>query len=407
MPVDTNARPRPLDELLVIDLTQFIAGPYCTMLLADAGARVIKVEPPGRGEAYRREGPALGDQPTGGYLMRVNRNKESVTLDLATAGGRRVLERLAERADVLVENFKHDSMDRLGLGWERLRELNPRLVYASISGFGHTDLLPGPYAHWPAFAIVAEAMGGVMDRIGEPSCEPHWSGVSLGDIFASTLCVSGILMAIQHRAKTDSGQHVDISMHDGMVSLNERALYLHGSTGVSLGRGSEGYFAPFGSFQAADGWIAIGVVGNAIWRRFCAAIDRPDLAADERLAEGRGRAVHAHDIVRPAIAAWLATRTRQEATDALVAHDVPAGLVQTAAEVAADPQVAAREMLVEFEYPGAGRQRVAGNPIKLGADLGQPVRRPPLLGEHTEPVLRELLSLDDSELQALRDEGAI
>ncbi|MBO0690924.1 MAG: CoA transferase [Candidatus Dormibacteraeota bacterium] len=400
---------RPLDDLVVLDLTQFVAGPYCTMLLADAGARVIKIEPPGTGEPYRRVGPALerGGSGTGGYFLRMNRGKESLTLDLRNERGRDVLLQLAERADVLVENFKTDSMDRLDLGWERLHARNPALVYASVSGFGHRDHFPGPFAEWPAFAIVAEAMGGIMQRIGEADCEPHWSGVSLGDIFASVLAATGILTALHARDRSGEGQHVDISMYDGMISLNERAIYTYAATGKELERGTEPEFAPFGAFEARDGWVVVGVVTNDIWQRFCAALERPDLASDPRLATGQGRSLHLDGVIRPAIATWLAGRTRRQATEALVRHQVPAGLVQTAADILDCPQANGRDMVVEFDYPGAGPQKVAGNPIKLSGDLHQPVRRPPLLGEHTQGVLGELLGMSDADLEELRSAGVI
>jgi CoA:oxalate CoA-transferase len=400
---------RPLDDLLVLDLTQFVAGPYCTMLLADAGARVVKIEPPGTGEPYRQVGPELepGGTGTRGYFLRMNRGKESLTLDLRDPRGRDVFLRLAGRADVVVENFKAGSLDRLDLGWERLHACNPALVYASISGFGHRDHLPGPFADWPAFAIVAEAMGGIMQRIGEADCEPHWSGVSLGDIFASVLASTGILTAVHERARTGEGQHVDISMYDGMISLNERAIFTYAATGQELERGTEPEFAPFGAFQARDGYVVVGVVTNDIWQRFCAALERPDLASDPRLAGGQGRSAHLDEVIRPAIASWLERRTRREATEALVRHQVPAGLVQTAADILDCPQALGRNMVVEFDYPGAGRQRVAGNPIKLSGDLDAPVRRPPLLGEHTEAVLGELLGLSGPELEGLRDEGVV
>ncbi|MHB8499730.1 MAG: CaiB/BaiF CoA transferase family protein [Candidatus Acidiferrales bacterium] len=401
---------RPLQDLVVLDLTQFGAGPYCTMFLADFGAEVIKIEPPDRGEAYRHEGPRLpGAVPPhdGGYFLRFNRNKQSVCLDLRHPDGRRVFEQLCRRADVLVENFKPESMGRLGLSYEHLAAINPRLVYASISGFGHADLLPSPLSKWPAFAVVAEAVGGVMDRIGDVTCEPHWSGVSLGDLYAGLLAFGGVLAAVHHRLSTGCGQHVDVAMADGMASLNERAIFLYNLLGEVLPRGSESHLAPFGAFLAEDGYVAIGVIGNAVFKRFCAAIGRPDLAEDPRLSDGELRAKHVGSLIRPAIAAWLKGKTKSEAAELLVAYDVPAAPVLDAKEVAESPHMEARHMLVEFDWPGSGRQRVVGNPIKLGADLDPPVIRPPLLGEHTDDILLRLAGVEPADLRSLREQGVI
>jgi len=383
---------RPLEGIVIVDLTRFAAGPYCTMLLADAGARVIKVEPPG-GEIYRSEGPpvvAADGSVTGAYQLRFNRHKESIVLDLKTPAGRESLGALATRADVLVENFRPHTLERLGLGWSRLRQLNERLIYATITGFGAGDVDPSPLMNWPALAIVAEAMGGIMDRIGDGQCGPHWSGVSAGDLYAGALATSGILMALLHRDRTGVGQHVDISMVDAMASLNERAVMSYGVTGTAPRAGEEQHLAPFGPFPARDGYVVIGVIGDALWRRFCAAIARPDLADDPRLADGIRRAEHLETVLRPAIGAWLAGRDRESAAQALAEAGVPAAPVYNAGEVAESAHIKARRMLIDVELPGYGTFPVVASPIKLSADPTPAAARAPLLGEHSASVLDEL-----------------
>ena len=384
--------PRPLEGVVIVDLTHFAAGPYCTMLLADAGARVIKVEPPA-GEIYRSEGPPLvapDGAMTGSYQLRFSRHKESVVLDLKTPAGRDALQALAMRADVLVDNFRPHTLDRLGLGYSRLRALNERLIYATITGFGAGDVDPSPLVDWPALAIVAEAMGGVMSRIGDGDCGPHSTGVSAGDLYAGALATSGILMALLHRERTGVGQHVDISMVDAMASLNERAVMSYGVTGAALPPGEERHVAPFGPFSARDGHLVIGVVGDALWRRFCTAIARPDLADDPRLADGTGRAHHLETVLRPAIDAWVAGRDKESAAQALAEAGVPAGPVYDAGEVAESAHIKARHMLVDVELPGYGAFPVVASPIKLSGDPTPPSARVPLLGEHTASVLAEL-----------------
>lgn len=399
----------PLDGLLILDLTQFAAGPYCTMLLADAGARVIKIEPPGRGEPYRHEGePLLVDgEQVGSYFLRHNRNKESVTIDLASPGGKEVFEGLVEVADVVVENFKADSMLRMGLGYERLRKLNAKLVYASISGFGHPEVSESPNWNWPAFAVVAEAMGGIMDRLGDHDCEPHWSGVSLGDLYASLLAYCGILTAIYEVGRTGEGDHVDISMCDGMISLNERAIFVREMTGRVAQRGADSDLAPFGAFRALDGYLAIGVIGDNVWRRFCQAIDREDLLNDPRLRSGRLRATNLELVLRPAIELWLAQLTRDQAVQALVASNVPAGPVLDAGEVADSAHTVSRQMIVEIDLPGYGPYRSVRSPIRLANHPDPRKTPPPRLGEHTDLILSELLHLSANDIQMLRHANAI
>jgi formyl-CoA transferase len=297
---------------------------------------------------------------------------------------------LVRSADVLVQNFRPATVAKLGIGYAAMREVNEGLVYASISGFGQPDVLPSPLAGLPAFAIVAEAVGGIMDQIGEAACPPHWSGVSLGDLYAGGIAVSGILMALLHRARTGYGQQVDISMTDCMISLNERAVFRYALTGVSPHRGTSPNWAPFGAFESEGGWLVIGVIGDPVWRHFCAAIGRPDLRDDPRLSTGPDRGRHLDDVIRPAIDKWLAGKSTQEAADLLNASGVPAAPIATAADVFASPHTRAREMLVDVAYEGFGTHKVTGSPIKLSADPNPTIAKVARLGEHTEAVLSGL-----------------
>lgn len=406
----TQGPTRPLEGLLVLDLSQYAAGPYCTMMMADSGARVIKIERPGVGDPYRQEGPELhGDDGlvTGGFFVRFNRTKESVTINVKTAEGADLLKQLAQHADVIVENFKPDFLDGCGVGYHQLRAVNPRLVYASITGFGHTDVLPSPYWSWPAFAVVAEAMGGIMDRIGDADCPPHWSGISLGDLYAGATAFSGVLLALLQRNSTGRGQHVDISMTDSVISLNERAVFSYGVTGKLPDRGSDPALAPFGPFEAKDGWMVIGVIGNPMWERFARAIGRPELATDPRLATGLERGRHMPTVIAPAINDWLQSRTKSEATRDLQAANIPAAPVETARDIMTSPHAEARGMLLDVAYPGYGTHKVVASPFKLSDDLKPRTGPVPRLGEHTRPVLGTLCGLTDEEISDLAERGVV
>jgi formyl-CoA transferase len=381
------------------------------MLLADAGARIIKVEDPRGGDPYRREGPNLvsldGSTTSGGFIVRFNRTKESVAINLKDPDGVALFKRLAATADVLVENFSPGTMLALGLDYGVMSTVSPTLIYTSISGFGQIDMLPSPYAHLPALAVVAEAMGGVMDRIGDASCPPHWSGVSLGDLYAGSMALSGILIALAQRAKTGVGQHVDVAMVDCMISLNERGVFSYAATGQAPLRGSNPDLAPFGPFKAKDGWIVIGVIGNPMWYRFCRALGRPDLAADERLSTGLGRGRHLTDVIEPAIRRWLEHRSREEATEILHDHKIPSAPVATAPDVTNSPHTAARQMLVDVDYPGFGSHKVVGTPIKLSGDPNPRVGPIPVLGQHTKEVLTTLAGVQQADYSDLVSRGVV
>ena len=396
-----------LAGVTVVDLTQVVSGAVTTMLMAEFGAEVIKVEPP-QGEPYRNAGfPISNDQgETNLNILRFSRGKKSITLDLKTEGGRRILSDLIAKADVLIENFRPDVLPRLGFGRDEIESLNPRIVYATISGFGHDDLFESPYRDRPAYAIVTEAMAGLTHLAGNGRGTPVWMGFAMADIYAGTLALSGIALALKERAETGLGRRVDISMYDASVFMNDLALATYSALGTVIGPGNYTLQSPWGPFVTADGHVVVAVLAEHQWVALCDVIGRPELLADERLSAGWGRSKHHDDVVEPAISSWTSMRTKAECTEVLLARGIPSAPVNTAADIAACPQVAAREMLVDVQDDVAGTVRLVGNPIKLDGEDGLAERRIPRLGEHTNHVLSSLLDLDEEQIASLAAEGA-
>lgn len=403
----TSPAAGPLAGAKVVDLTQVLAGPFCTMLLADLGAEVIKVEPI-EGDTTRATRPFFDDDANhyfGGYFQSVNRNKSSIAVDLKQPAGREIVRRLTRDADVLVENFRVGVMERLDLGYEQLREINPRLVYACVRGFGDPRTGRSPYADWPAFDIVAQAMGGLMGITGPAPGEPCKVGPGVGDIFPATLLAFGIVAALRHAERTGVGQFVDVAMYDGILALCERIVYQYGYTGeVPHQQGnSHPLVVPFDVFKTKDGSVAIATARDAQWAELCKRIGRSELAGDPRYKLRDDRMQHAAE-VRRIVGDWTGARTNREVVEALGGF-VPVGPVQTAADIFADPHVAARNMIVTVEHPGSQRRGVvAGTPVKFSGTPAGPSRRAPLLGEHTAAVLRGL-GYTDTELQKLVADG--
>lgn len=398
-----------LDDLVVVDLTQVVSGAVTSMLMAEFGAQVIKVEPP-EGEPYRNAGHPIRNEAgeeTNLNILRFSREKKSITLDLKSDGGREVLGELIRKADVLVENFRPGVMARLGFSRERLDELNPALIYTTVSGFGHDDLFEGPYRDRPAYAIVTEAMAGLTHLAGDGVGPPVWMGFAMADIYGGTLAFAGTALALRERERTGRGGRVDISMYDGSVFMNDLAMTAYSALGTVMGAGQYTLQSPWGPFLTTDGHVVIAVLAPHQWKAVCEVIERPELADDERLATGRGRSEHHVDIVEPAIRAWTATRTKQECTDALLARGIPSSPVNTAAEVADCPQLAAREMLVDVHDPVAGALRLVGNPIKIEGQPGLAERRIPRLGQHTDEILGDLLGFEAERIGALAASGAL
>lgn len=400
---------RPLEGLRVVDLTQVVSGAVTTMLMADFGAEVLKVEPPG-GEPYRRSGlPLEGEgERTNLNILRWSRGKKSVVIDLKTDEGVALLRQLIAESDVLVENFRPGVLARLGLDAAALKESRPDLIYVTVSGFGHGDVLPNPYRDRPAYAIITEAMAGLTHLAGEGEGPPLWMGFAMADIFAGTLAFCGSLLALLDRVEHPDGRRVDISMYDGSIFMNDLALIAQTAAGEALGRGQYLLQSPWGPFEARDGYFVIAVLTERQWTSVCEVIERPDLAVDERLGNGRGRSRHHADLVEPAVNAWSRDRGKDECTELLLAQGVPAAPVNTSLDILDSPQIAAREMLVEVEAPAIGRVRVVGNPIKLDGDnVDGAATAIPRLGEHTEEVLRELAQTDEETLAGLRRDGVV
>lgn len=384
-----------LEGVRIVDLTQMLSGPFCTMLLADHGADVIKIEPFG-GETTRGNGPYLSgdnDQTLGGYFQSVNRNKRSLVLDLRSGPGRKVLLDLVRQSDAIVSNFREGVMERLGLSYGELRAINPRIVQASISGFGSAAFGASPYGDWPAYDVVAQAMGGIMAITGSDPRTPVKVGPGVGDIFPGTLLAFAIVAALRHAERTGAGQRVEVAMYDAVVALCERAIYQYSYTGESPypeGQ-THPFLAPFGMFPAADGWIALAAQNNNFWALLADIMACPELKTEAGFATKAERTTN-RNAVNQRVGAWTRRFTKVELKQ-LLGGKVPFGAVQTAAEIVNDPHLAARGLLAEVEEPGAGsgaRARVVDTPIKFSRTPGGVRARGPLLGEHSDSILASL-----------------
>ncbi|TDK98161.1 CoA transferase [Mycobacterium paragordonae] len=374
----------PLDGVRVVDLTAMLAGPYATMFLTDLGADVVKVEPPS-GDLSRRAGPFRDDDDRdglAGYFQSVNRGKRSVVLNLKSAVGQRQFQELARHADIVVENYSAGVMERLGLSYEVLKADNPRLIYAALRGFGDPRTGVSPYGTWPAFDVVAQAMGGFLGITGTSDGAPVKSGPGIGDLFPGVLLALGILAALHHRSRTGVGQFVDVAMYDAVLSLCERIVYQHSYTGaIPAPQGnSHPLFCPFDILPTADGYIAL-AANDAQWAIVCHAMGRPDMATDARFATNQQRKIHSAELLGT-LSAWLSQMTTTEVVTRL-GGKVPIGPVNSVADIYADPHVAARQMLVQVEQPGSQRPvTIAGQPIKFSDTCACVATRAPILGEH-------------------------
>jgi CoA:oxalate CoA-transferase len=356
----------PFSGLLIIDLTRVLAGPFCTMLLAELGARVIKVENPEGGDDARHFDPFVNGQSA--YFLSLNRGKESIALDLKSDTDREVFLALVRRGDVFVENFRPGTLERLGLGYDRLRDLNPRLIYAAVSGFGHT----GPWSHKPAYDIIVQAQGGLMSVTGHPGGPPTKAGTSIGDLTGGLLALAGIAAALYHRERTGAGLKVDVSMLDGQISILEQAVMRYAATGQTPGPAGNRHpsITPFEPYATADRPLIIAAGNNALFGRLCRALARPELIDDPRFATNPDRNRHA-DALKEALEAVLRTAPAAHWLAVLDAAGVPCSPIHSVADAVEHPQVLARNMIVR-----AGGLRMAGNPIKLSPFPDPPTRRP-------------------------------
>ena len=397
-----TANAPPLEGVKVLDLTQIMAGPYCAMTLGDMGADVVKVEKPNGGDDARRMGPPFIKGESAAFLG-INRNKRSVVVDMRTDDGREIVQELARRSDILIQNFRPGSLERMGLGYEQVREINPAIIYCTISGFGAT----GPYARRGGFDLVAQGMSGLMSVTGHPGAPPTKIGAPVCDLNAGMFAAIGILTAYVNRLRTGTGQHVDTSLLEGGIAYTfwESAMYF--ATGEPPGPMGSAHrlTAPYQAFETADGYINVGAANQANWERLCIAIGRDDLASDPRFARPRDRMDNLDALVST-LEDTFARETTGHWLTALEAAGVPAGPIYTLDEVYADPQVRARDMVVETEHPTAGRVRNIGIPVKLSETPGAFRRPAPALGEHTDEVLREL-GVSDERAALLRASGAV
>jgi formyl-CoA transferase/CoA:oxalate CoA-transferase len=375
-----------LTGITVLDLTRVLSGPYCTMQLADMGARVVKIEHPDGGDDTRHWGPPfVGGEST--YFLSINRNKESVTLDFKSAEGRSILERLLARADVLVENFRPGTLARYGLDYGAVAPRHPRIVFASISGYGQT----GPRANEPGYDAVLQGEGGLMSLTGAAGGPPFRLGVAVADMVAGLFAAQGILLALLARQQTGRGQHVDVGMLDSVASLLTYQAGIVFATGRSPGRLGNRHpsIAPYDTFDASDGPLVLAVGNDDQWQRFCRVAGLETAGSDSRFLTNRERVEHG-DALRLLLAPVMARKTRAEWTSALLAAGVPAGPVRSVDEALADAQLAARDMIANLLHSSAGAISVLGVPIKMSATAGSVRTAPPTLGQHTDAVLGEI-----------------
>lgn len=387
---------KPLEGVVVLDLSRVLAAPYTGMILADMGADVIKVERPGKGDDSRAYGPFKNGESV--YYMSLNRGKRSMTLNMKSEEGKQILKDLVKQADVLVENFRGGTMDKLGLGYDVLKEINPRLIYSACTGFGMT----GPYKHDPAYDVIVQGMGGIMSITGQEGGEPTKVGASIGDITAGIFSAVGIMIALYNREKTGKGQLVDVSMLDCQVAILENAISRYMNAGVSpkpIGN-RHASITPFQSLKTKDGYVIVAVGNDTLWQKFCGLIERPDLAADPRFTTNPLRTENVK-VLGEELNKTFQTKTMDEWLHILKEDGVPVGPINDVERVIKDPAVIAREMIVTTHHPIAGDVEMAGVPIKLSGTPGSVDAPAPTLGQHTREILKEKLDMDDALIDQL------
>ena len=398
-----------LNGVRVLDLSRMLSGPYCTMMLADHGAEVIKIES-GTGDTSRANGPFRDDDPDhlwAGYFVSLNRSKKSVTLDLKTPDGKAAFCTLVRDADVLVENFRPGVMERLGLSYEYLATLNPRLVYGAVRGFGDPRSGQSPYADWPCYDVVAQAMGGLMAITGPDAASPTKVGPGVGDIFSGMMMAFGLMAALRHADATGAGQFVDVAMYDAMISLCERAVYLNDFTGTVPGPegNNHPFLAPFGLFGARDGAVALGIVDDAFWRALAGVMQGDALVCDPRFSTRAARAEN-RQVLNTLVGAWTAQYSKAELTQKLGGL-IPYGPLQTVQDMINDPHVAARNMLSTIANPDNPDRpwQVASNPLRFGAAPMPAAASPPKLGADNAHYLTPTVPppMSDQNKKALRE----
>lgn len=379
---------KPLQDVVILDLTRVLAGPYCTMILADLGAEVIKVERPEVGDDSREFGPFINGKSA--YFISLNRGKKSIVLDLKEENDKIIFLELVKQVDVLTENFRPGTMEKLGFGYEELKKVNPRLIYAATSGFGHT----GPDSQKAAYDMIVQAAGGIMSITGEPGGKPTRVGASIGDITAGLFTVIGIVAALYQRNESGEGQKIDVSMLDSQVAILENAIARYITTGAApkpLGARHPS-ITPFEPFQASDGvWVIVAIGNDALWSKFCKTVGREDLISHPDYVTNLKRTEN-YEKIKPLMDEIISTKTSIEWMEILDKAGIPVGPINTVDKLFSHPQVAARHMLVEVEDEVAGKVKMAGNPIKMTNLEDELVRKSaPQLGEHTDEILRRFL----------------
>ena len=392
----------PLKGIRVLDLTRVLAGPYCAMLLGDMGAEVIKVEEPGKGDDTRGWPPFAGGEST--YFISVNRNKKSITLNLKAPEGRDILKKLAKKSDVLLENFRSGTMEKLGLGYGTLAKLNPKLVYCAISGFGES----GPEAHRGGYDLIVQAESGVMDLTGFADGPPVKVGNSIADLVAGMSGAHGVTLALLARQRTKRGQKVEIAMLDVMAALltYQAGMYLNAGRKPARRGNEHPSIVPYEVFKAADAYLVIGAANDSLWERCCAALERPDLAKEPRYATVASRVEHRAALV-PTLNEVLGTRPAEDWLKRLEAAGVPAGRIRTVPEVCESEHLKARGMVVALPHAKAGSVKMMGVPMRLHGTPGRATSAPPVLGGDTESVLMRVLGLRRTAVARLRAAGVV
>ena len=393
-----------LQGVRVIDLTRILAGPYCTMMLGDLGAEVIKIEAPGRGDDTRHWGPPFTESGEAAYFMCVNRNKRSLTLNLKSERGLEILKDMISQGDVLVENFKAGTLSRWGLDYERLQELRPGLIYCTVTGYGYT----GPYSSRPGYDFIVQAMGGFMSITGPKEGDPHRAGVAIADISAGMFAASAVLAALYARERTGEGQRIDMALLDSQIALLTYAASNYFVSGETPARHGNAHpnIVPYQSFTARDGQFAFAAGNDSQWEKFCGAVDRPQWLHDERFRTNSAR-VQNRDLVAAALDDLFVTRDAAHWLALCEQIGLPAGPINSIDRVFEDAQVQAREMRVTAQHSEDGDVPLLNSPLRIPTAPTSIRRAPPTLGEHTEEVLAEMLGLDAVSVAALRQEGVV
>jgi len=395
--------PKPLEGIKVLDLSRILAGPYCTMILSELGAEIIKVELPEKGDDSRHYGPFKNGQSV--YFISINRGKKSMTLNLKSTEGIKILKEMVKKFDILIENFRPGTMEKLGIGYDILKKINPRLIYAASSGFGHT----GPDSHKPAYDMLVQAMGGIMSITGWNDTPPTRVGMSIGDIGTSLFTAIGINSALYQREKTGVGQKIDIAMLDCMVALLENALVRYqvdGKPPTPIGN-RHPTITPFQVFKAKDDYFVLPIGNDNLWIKFCNAIGREELINDSKFATNGDRTENL-EILIPLLENIFLTRTASQWIELFEDTGIPCSPINTIDKVMNDEQVLARNMIVEVEDDRAGTTKIAGNPIKMTSIPEERKREPaPKVGEHTKEILGKYLGFDEKKIEQLKEDGVI